>query len=358
MATIPNARRRGAGWEGYLKIDGRVVSKGGFKTARQASAWVTETRNRSNRGETITPGRVPTVRAYWTKLDAHRRARLAYQTVERNETHWRLYLDPAFGDRRLDEVRRSDVRAFVADLVERGKGAATIEACLRLLVTIYETAVDDDLVDRNPARKVKGPSVKPAEKRWIGPAEVDAITATIEDDTDRLMIELLAWTGLRFQELAAITRDAVDFRGATIRVRSALDRNPAHKIKDPKNDPSRRTVPVPDHLRDRLREHLAGLRPDALVFTGRRGGYLDDRNVNERVLAPACEKAGVERVTLHHLRHFFVSIMVASGTSLTEVARLVGHADTRMIERTYAHLRPDVNDRALTTIRRVREGGL
>ena len=113
-------------------------------------------------------------------------------------------------------------------------------------------------------------------------------------------------------------------------------------------------VPAPDELRAGLLAQMAGKRPADLLFAGPLGGALSDRNVAERHLDPACKRAGVERLTFHMLRHAYCSWMVAGGMPLAEVANLVGHSSTRMLEQRYAHLQPGVHDRARDTLAAVR----
>jgi integrase len=99
---------------------------------------------------------------------------------------------------------------------------------------------------------------------------------------------------------------------------------------------------------------MTGKASDDLLFPGPRGGGLSDRNVNTRHLGPACDRAGVKRLTFRHLRHAYCSWAVASGMPMTEVAALVGHASTRMLEKHYAHLQPNLHDRARDMLAKVR----
>jgi integrase len=101
-------------------------------------------------------------------------------------------------------------------------------------------------------------------------------------------------------------------------------------------------VPVPEEWRGPLTEHTRHMLPATLLWPG-----ADDRNLNRRVLTPACEAAGVPTITVHELRHHAASVWVAGGVPLFEVARALGQADTRMVERTYGHLVPGAHDRLL-----------
>ncbi|GAB2665108.1 hypothetical protein GCM10027169_29200 [Gordonia jinhuaensis] len=75
---------------------------------------------------------------------------------------------------------------------------------------------------------------------------------------------------------------------------------------------------------------------DVLIFRTARGKQFRGSNVN-RALATACEAAGVDKVTTHAMRHAWAAHAVASGVDYTRVANLLGHADSTLVSRVYAH---------------------
>lgn len=72
-----------------------------------------------------------------------------------------------------------------------------------------------------------------------------------------------------------------------------------------------------------------------------------DKNDQQRMMKEACIAAGLPVMGFHQLRHSYASALVAEGVPLALVAQLTGHADTRMLERHYAHLAPSDLSRAL-----------
>ena len=61
----------------------------------------------------------------------------------------------------------------------------------------------------------------------------------------------------------------------------------------------------------------------------------------QRLMVQACKDAGLEYISFHELRHTYASMLVNRGCILPVVAKQLGHSDTRMVEKHYAHLAPN-----------------
>jgi integrase len=100
----------------------------------------------------------------------------------------------------------------------------------------------------------------------------------------------------------------------------------------------RRSVPLPRSLVDELARHMAGKRPDDLVFTTPRGEVMRNHNFRSRVFVPAAEKIGMPGLTPHDLRHTAASLAVQAGANVKAVQRMLGHASAAMTLDVYAGL--------------------
>jgi hypothetical protein len=126
-----------------------------FATETDAKVWLTVTEAEMLRGEWIDPdaGRVP-LGEYAAEWIAQR-PRLAPRTVALYESLLRLHIEPMLGRGHLSSVTPSLVRSWRSDLLDAGVGAVTMAKSYRLLRAVFATAVDDELIRRNPCR-VKG----------------------------------------------------------------------------------------------------------------------------------------------------------------------------------------------------------
>jgi len=108
----------------------------------------------------------------------------------------------------VGDIRRSDVTAWIARLAESGKRPGTTRQIHRVLSLILDVAVDDGLIGQNPAMRVRLPWQVSGEPRFLSPEEVAAVVAAAGKEGTALTV--LALTGIRFGELAALMVGRVD----------------------------------------------------------------------------------------------------------------------------------------------------
>ncbi|HEU4907778.1 MAG TPA: tyrosine-type recombinase/integrase, partial [Propionibacteriaceae bacterium] len=78
------------------------------------------------------------------------------------------------------------------------------------------------------------------------------------------------------------------------------------------------------------------------------GSNPPNHNVIWHRLRPVRQRAGLDGVTVHTLRHFYASGLIAAGCDVVTVQRALGHASATVTLRTYAHLWPTAEDKTRT----------
>lgn len=256
----------------------------------------------------------------------------AATTRERNGSALRLHILPTFAKVVLREITTPQIRRWRAGLLESGVGEATVAKAYQILRAIMNTAVDDEVIQRNPCRIKGAGAAKTAERPFLDVTEVfqlaDAVPARF-----RVFILLAAFTGLRFGELAALQRHDVDLERRTVAVRRALaeTRTDGILVKAPKSAAGVRTVAFPASLTESLAAHLATYAEPGrtgLLFTGARGGQLR-RNNFRRLWLRALETTGLGDVHFHDLRHTGNTLAATGGATTRELMQRMGHSSVR-----------------------------
>jgi integrase len=189
----------------------------------------------------------------------------------------------------VDSLTPSDVREWWAALAT--DKPVTAAGAYRLLATLCNTAVVDQLIARSPCR-VKGVGVERSPERPA--ASVAEVTAALEVVPERLRpaFMLAAWCQLRRGEILGLQRRDVDVTKRRLRIERSfvVDPDGATTIGPPKTEAGRRTVAIPAHVATALSAHLHAYvapQPAAWLFAHPR----DDGPVSVRILTLAWNRA-------------------------------------------------------------------
>lgn len=300
-----------------------------------------------------------------------------YQTVARRQV-----LPYAIATKRLDELTRADVRAWLAELRE-AYGPTTITKALVLVRSALRQAVGDELITRNAAEGAKAPKKPSPKPNAIRPEQRGRLAATLaaaEQTPDVVGFRMAYYTGMREGEVCALRWRNVDLAARTLSVREALGKvGGSYYLKEPKTGGSRRTVNYPEPLADALRARrtdmmeqcmAAGVAfsPDMFVLGGidRDEATGDYRYMNPHVLwqrwAAMAKLLGLvgtqgRRPTFHDLRHTFATAAIAEGVDVKTVSSALGHANAAMTLNVYADADPEAKRRAADVVAAALERG-
>jgi integrase len=188
---------------------------------------------------------------------------------------------------------------------------------------------------------VRLPPPEPAQARIVDPDQLSRLVAELPEDY-RVMPYLGAMLGMQIGEVLGLRVGRLDLlaRAPTLTVAESLgEADGVLFTRAPKNDRTR-VLPLPPILVELLAGHLArrGLNAsdrDELVFVAQRGGPIRRPGFRSRIWAPACRRAGLDRLGFHDLRRSAATVMLAQGTSVRDAAEILGH-DPRMTLVVYA----------------------
>lgn len=249
----------------------------------------------------------------------------------------RRYVLPQWGTLQLSQVQHAAVAAWIAELSARGLAPSTIRHAHRVLSMILSLAVRDGRLVRNVADRVQLPRARRAEARFLSHDEVATLADAAPAPFD-VMIRLLAFTGLRFGEVAGLRIGRVDLMRRRLDVTEAISEVDGKLISGEPKSHQRRTVPFPRSLVEPLTLVVAGRGADELVFPAKGGTALRNGNFRRRVFDPAVRTAGLNNLTPHDLRDTAASLAVSAGANVKAVQRMLGHASAAMTLDVYSGL--------------------
>jgi integrase len=297
------------------------------------------------------------------RLKQHAEVELKPSTVASYAQLLRLYVLPRFGALQVTAIERGQVKTFLGEWSAKGElSRNTLRLMLCTLRVILNHAVEDGVIDHNPAQKL-GRFTKTVKPKHQAQAmirnEAEAfLTSATEFCPDYHPLFLMALrAGLRKGELLTVKWGDIQF-GATEDDSNRyifVQRNFVQgKFTTPKSKKSRRVDLSRElrrtllELRDkRMLEAMMAARPsiaDDLVFPSKAGTVVDPNNLVHYQFLPCLGHAGLRRFRFHVL-HTFGSLLIQDGASLAYVKEQMGHSSIQITVDTYGHLIPgaDIN---------------
>ena len=230
----------------------------------------------------------------------------------------------------LDALRR-----WLADAMSAGKSRATLARRTAAARAFSTWAYRRGDISTDAAARLKAPKVnRPLPTVVKGERAGDLVEAGTADDAhpaeylrDRAMLELLYATGIRVGELTGLNLGDVDLARGLAQVTGKGNKQ--------------RVVPFGEEAAAAVSEWLefgrAELAGDTqAMFVGSRGGRIDQRQVR-RIVERAGQRAGVEHVSPHTLRHTTATHMLEGGADLRVVQEMLGHTSLQTTQ-IYTHV--------------------
>ena len=267
----------------------------------------------------------PLVERYLTQLRVE--GGLATNTVEAYRRDlFRLQQHLLMHRLRMNDVVSSQViRSFLAALKQESLATSSVARILSAMRGWYRFLVRERVLEGSPLREVAVARRPVRLPKTLTRPEVTALLELpvrdrVEDQRDRVMVELLYASGLRVSELVGLTLSQVDLNLGCLRVVGKGTKE--------------RLVPMGQTAQDLLREYLDHIRPVLLkrrstrvLFVSRRGQGLT-RQACWKLLLQRARRAGIAKsISPHMLRHSFATHLLEGGADLRAVQTMLGHAD-------------------------------
>ncbi|MFJ1694538.1 tyrosine-type recombinase/integrase [Streptomyces sp. NPDC088252] len=325
--------RSGRWTASYLGPDGQEFrAPETFETKKDAEVWLSQIEADLTRGNWQDPD-AGAVNFKEYALQWVDERGLSATTDELYRRLLRLHILPTFEGLDLDEITAPRVRTWRTERLSSTGAATTVAKSYRLLKAIMETAVDDELIRRNPCR-IRGAGKESSAERQIATvARVDALANALGPRW-RLMVFLGAYGPLRPEEQAELRRKDVDLDEMTIRVRMAAPELTTGRRApgDTKSEAGKRIVVLPAFLRTDLRRHLdwyAEKGPDGLLFVGEKGKPFR-RSTFGRKWRRARALVGMpDGFRFYDLRHTGHTLATRSGATLKDTMVRAGQSSEK-----------------------------
>lgn len=329
-----------------------------FRTRREAQAALAQWGAEIARGTALEPTKTTVGDLLWQWLAGVAKHNVRPTTLEDYEGTIRVHLLPELGNVPAQRLTAARVQAFYAAKLDAGASPRTVQLCHLRLSQALKQGVAWGIVPVNVCGCVKPPTVAYKRFETWNPDEARAFLAVAEGDALSPLWLLALSTGMRRGELLGVRWRDVDLEARTLSVRQCVTPTKGGPVlAEPKTASARRLVRLPAEAVAALRDHrrrqverrlsLGALWRDLdLVLCTGEGNVVNPANV-DRSFARLVARAGVRRIRFHDLRHTHATWLLAAGQPVKVVSERLGHARVSITLDTYAHVLPDMQERAV-----------
>lgn len=312
-------------------------------------------------------------------------------TINRVRGYVRNYIIPKFGAYKANEIEPYDIQNWVNELAKNAQKAVSFDtldkrkgnaqdfgAIVHRLSDIFDFGVTNFGLKNNPAQAVKIPPKPKAHKKRVKVLHNKELaiwltyTSKLPNNQAnrklRLICDSLLETGVRINELLALTIEDLDFKTHQISINKTLvwknaDKKLGLKGKvickpTPKTDSGNRKIEVSVSILERLKSwheetnarfKRQGHEATSLIFPTVHGNLMCDRN-ERTALKKHLANAGLPVYGFHLFRHTHASLLLNKGINWKELQVRMGHKSISTTMDLYAELAPQTKIEAVTLL--------
>jgi len=359
-------KRKDGTWEARVTIgisaDGKQQRKSLYgKTRQEVSAKMTDLLNNLQKGIITNPTEMTLAEWLDFYMLEYKKQYVKPTTYNNYTVKVKNHIKPAIGHYKLKALRQDIIQKFVNSLSGKGLAPSTVIDVFKLLSNALETAVDDGLIVRNVANRVKLPKTTKPQITVLTQEQQNAFVEQAKVTYMGVVYIFDLCTGMRLGELLGLKWQDIDFEQNQLHIKRII-----RKVKDPDNPEehwhlefgtpktptSERIIPLNEtaikvladvwEQQEKNKEKAnTAYEDNDLVFCTQLGRPLDPNNIR-RTCYSICAKIGVSNIHPHCLRHTFATRGAENNVDVRVMQKFLGHATIKETADTYTHVLNDL----------------
>ena len=273
-------------------------------------------------------------------------------TVRNYRERYKYNIQSYIGDMLLKSVKPLHCQNVLNQMSMGDYKDSTINLTRITMNVLFDDAVDNGLIMRNPVTK----SVKIADKEESEPRKAMSIheqslfLEKAENSSYFNQYAFVLQTGLRVGELTALKWQDVDFENQILHIRRTMDyRDKEWETNTTKTKTGKRDIPLTKKAIEILlnvknsgrKSNIIPMEYHDFVFLSKNGKPILNSAYN-MILRRICQKAGIEKYSMHELRHTFATRCIEGGMTPKTLQEILGHTNISTTMDIYVHATEDL----------------
>ncbi len=325
-----------------------------FKKLQECRNWLADAQFQDEHGNINASGEM-TVDAwfdYWIKNIKGKTVR--WSTLRNYQDRYEKNIKKVIGNMIISNVKPMHCQNVLNIMDNEEYAGSSMARARATMSSMFSDALDNSLINVNPvAKSVKCPKKPEKNTRVFTVDEQKKFIDVAKGSRNYLHYLFILQTGMRSSELRGLKWDDIDFSNRIIHVRRNIiyDSSSGEFITgDLKTNSGLRDIPMTPAAYEILmkmksqetkqKRKAFSFEFSDCVFLNRFGRLFPNSNY-DRNLADLCEKAGIEKISMHTLRHTFATRCIESGMKPKTLQKILGHANLAMTMDLYVHVTDD-----------------
>lgn len=325
-----------------------------FKKLQECRKWIADAQFEDEHGN-INASSDMTVDAwfeYWINDIKGRTVR--WNTIQSYTYRYQNNIRELFGNMIISEVKPMHCQNVLNSMDDKGYAGSSMQKTRSTMRALFSDALENGIIQANPVTKsVKCPRKPEKRTRVLSLDEQERFLTAAKKSVNYNHFLFILQTGIRSSELRGLRWDDIDFLKRTIHIRRNVtydSNNSRFIVGDLKTNSGLRDIPMTQIAYDLLMDmkvnrskqdrRILSFEFSEHIFLNQNGKLLPNSNYDE-YLERICKRAGIEKISMHVLRHTFATRCIEAGMKPKTLQKILGHANISMTMDLYVHVTED-----------------
>ncbi len=331
-----------------------------FDKLQEARKWLSGAKYEDEHGNigNATDMTVNTWFNYWsTEIKAKT---VRWSTLQSYKDRYNKNIEEIIGNMVISDVKPMHCQHILNVMDNNGYAGSSMARTKATLSAMFSDAYENCLISAHPVTKsVKCPKKPRKSTKVLTLDEQEKFLAAAKESINYNHFLFILQTGARSSEVRGLKWSDIDFRNHIIHIRRNVthDSNSNKFITgELKTNSGKRDIPMTQTVHDLLmvmKRQQEGKKQKVIsfefadhIFLNRNGKLLPNSNY-DRCLEKLCVKAGIEKISMHTLRHTFATRCIESGMKPKTLQKILGHANISMTMDLYVHVTEDEKEKEM-----------
>ena len=349
------------------KYVARITTRNGKRVKRvfdklvDCRKWIAEARYNEEHGAISVLGEM-SVDAWYEYWITEIKAKTVRQNTIRNHNErYKQNIKKYIGQMPLNEVKPIHCQNVLNQMADTYRNS-TIKLTSITMYGMFQSAVDNELILKNPMTKyVRCTSGKPSKPpRVLSVEEQKLFLETTKESSNFNQYAFLLQTGLRTGEMIGLKWSDIDFEKRILHVSRTMEYRYSvgeWRIGETKTKNGCRDIPLTTEAIEILKRQKKKVQElktvkmefSDFVFLSRKGDPTKNSAYDTKLMY-YCDKVGMQRFSMHTLRHTFATRCIEAGMRPKTLQMILGHSNIGITMNLYVHVTDEEKVKELSNI--------